>query len=533
MPILNALRPQHSQGTNLITKEKWLEKIANGEITDATTTMYQIIDDNEYATVDQIIDTLTKNVGAHLSNDNLLDNCNFKINQSGLSEYNKKGYTVDRWNLEIDNAKVVPITNGITLSTDGTDTTENLLAQYISNPKDYIGTTLTLTAKYSNYSAALGYFSAGIIARNAGYEIVEQAQAVFVNSDDSVSVTFTVPKQTSYLQVGVNKSTNNATASINLQWMKLEVGDKSTIYCAPNLAEELLVIQSKKNDGASKLLSNNTVPTIMNSQMVDNTNFIINPDFKINQNGKTVYDVETEAYTVDGWMKNRPATVTVTDTGLSISYTEGSTSFNSIYQMVENADWFREKTLTFSAKLNGRIFKCTGTFPAEFTDGEFIAISENVNTAHLQLRYQGGYLMCLIYGATTVEWAKLELGNEATAFVPPNPALELLKCQRYYHTGRFAFRMSDAYFSKDIVIPPMIRFPVAMRDIPTVTIYSTEGTIGTLSNWSDRSDSTEYTTCVARTLDNEGFNAIGTTSSNFTDTDTNWYIGYYTASARL
>ena len=32
----------------------------------------------------------------------------------------------------------------------------------------------------------------------------------------------------------------------------------------------------------------------------------------------------------------------------------------------------------------------------------------------------------------TAEWAKLELGSIATPFVPPDPATELTKCQRYY-----------------------------------------------------------------------------------------------------
>ena len=32
----------------------------------------------------------------------------------------------------------------------------------------------------------------------------------------------------------------------------------------------------------------------------------------------------------------------------------------------------------------------------------------------------------------TLRWAKLELGANATPYLPPDPAIELLKCQRYY-----------------------------------------------------------------------------------------------------
>ena len=35
-------------------------------------------------------------------------------------------------------------------------------------------------------------------------------------------------------------------------------------------------------------------------------------------------------------------------------------------------------------------------------------------------------------GSVKLDWAKLEIGANATPCLPPNPATELLKCQRYY-----------------------------------------------------------------------------------------------------
>ena len=61
---------------------------------------------------------------------------------------------------------------------------------------------------------------------------------------------------------------------------------------------------------------------------------------------------------------------------------------------------------------------------------------------------------------------KLELGSVATPFVPPDPASELLKCQRYYqlYDGRFA--SGFAYDSNTLIFS--MTYVTEMRTKPTV-----------------------------------------------------------------
>lgn len=72
-----------------------------------------------------------------------------------------------------------------------------------------------------------------------------------------------------------------------------------------------------------------------------------------------------------------------------------------------------------------------------------------------------------------INWIKLELGETATPFIPPDPALELLKCQRYYINtfsevnGYYTFALNQATQG---TIPVNVRFPVKMRSIPSIII---------------------------------------------------------------
>ena len=198
------------------------------------------------------------------------------------------------------------------------------------------------------------------------------------------------------------------------------------------------------------------------------------------------------------------------------------------------------KTVTLSANVNGQIASMTYELPEDLT---------SYDSPQLQIPDTNAYLDIYSYpdsdnisvrifaqGMDTVisvEWIKLELGAVATAYEEPDPATELMRCQRYYCKGRFAFKMSDVYYSKDFAIIPMVRFPTDMRITPTVVIHSDAGTLNTLSVWADRSDSTTYTTCVARTLNSEGFNALGAIAGNFSEADPTYLLGYFTASAEI
>ena len=77
-----------------------------------------------------------------------------------------------------------------------------------------------------------------------------------------------------------------------------------------------------------------------------------------------------------------------------------------------------------------------------------------------------------------IKWIKLELGSVATPFVPPDPASELLKCQRYYYEMSQSYELPNcgpygttSYRRGNII------FHTTMRSIPTITFDSNDSSV--------------------------------------------------------
>ena len=173
-----------------------------------------------------------------------------------------------------------------------------------------------------------------------------------------------------------------------------------------------------------------------NAVNYSNPNLLINPDFRINQRGESVYTAA--GYTVDRWQVARDAssttgdfTITCSENGLTINnQTNGPIA---LAQKVEKFSALFGKEVTLSASVNGNIVSMSGTIQnASGTvfqvtgDFGFISVYVKANTR----------LSVNVYinsGVTAVlDWIKLEIGGKATMFVAPDPATELAKCQRYY-----------------------------------------------------------------------------------------------------
>ena len=170
-----------------------------------------------------------------------------------------------------------------------------------------------------------------------------------------------------------------------------------------------------------------------------NPNLLINPDFAINQRGQSTYTgISAYTYTVDRWCIwkyncDNYGTVTVNDDGsLAVDGTLGADDA-ILTQTMEYGAALVGKTVTLSlevSEINGRIsiqqhknvqstlnISAPGVHKITFdwdTSSNRIVIN-NTNCTHY-----------------TVKWIKLELGGAATPFAPPDPAAELLRCQRYF-----------------------------------------------------------------------------------------------------
>lgn len=163
---------------------------------------------------------------------------------------------------------------------------------------------------------------------------------------------------------------------------------------------------------------------------VSNPNLLINPDFSINQRGISGTFSDTGKYFVDRW-RLVSGTVTVNSDG----------------------------TLT----LNGSICQ-----PLENAVGSNVTASVSAGTAV----YDDTAKTFTITGnGDVISWAKLEIGCAATAFIPPDPATELMKCRRYYRT---LDRGTTAYSYDAASVVFVLPFDTPMRNVmPSMTILNT------------------------------------------------------------
>ena len=193
-----------------------------------------------------------------------------------------------------------------------------------------------------------------------------------------------------------------------------------------------------------------------------NPNLLINPDFKINQRGKTEYT--SNGYTVDRWKINL-GTVKPSSSGITITLNNKG----QFIQLFENA---LNGTYTASIKITSITGDCVlfvGSHSLQLNKAGVFTFTENGSVNGLSL-YKSTAGTCTI----NVEYIKLEQGSVATPFVAPNPAEELLKCERFfiknpeiffipYAGSRTSFGGSGQYYQNISGL-----FPVKMRVKPTI-----------------------------------------------------------------
>lgn len=201
----------------------------------------------------------------------------------------------------------------------------------------------------------------------------------------------------------------------------------------------------------------------------------------INQRGKTEY---TEVgYTVDRWTIPITGTsVSLTDNGLKIKRTANNGDSCFIWELLENT--YAGNTVTYSINVSEM-----GTASASISiwvNGAMIAytIFEDIGThsltalipvtaTNVAIRIDGVRSVDTTVGAyTTVAWAKLELGSVATPFTPPDPATELVKCQRYFVSLDSYKRYCLEYYTEN-QLNFFVPLNTAMRTTPTISYNDT------------------------------------------------------------
>lgn len=165
--------------------------------------------------------------------DNILINPDGTINQRRQSSYAVAGnYTVDRWQNGAPNTIITPNNpTGIHL-TSSYSGVGILLIQSVENYSKYQGKTLTATIKFHNYVNG---------GNNLYFNIADGVNSTtgvpIVSDSGIVSFTLKISDFASYLRIWVSKVGTTA-MSIDIDWMKLELGEVFTGYAPPDNALE-------------------------------------------------------------------------------------------------------------------------------------------------------------------------------------------------------------------------------------------------------------------------------------------------------
>ena len=230
--------------------------------------------------------------------------------------------------------------------------------------------------------------------------------------------------------------------------------------------------------GKADIEHTHTTSNITDYKEPCNPNLLINPDFLVNQRGQNEY---SSGYTVDGWyIEGNKCSVRPSVDGILItSAINVDSNSHAFWQKIENPLAPGKYTLSLN------VLEVSGVWSARIrtvnASGDYVdsyytsAFREGVNKVSVDLS-EGEYISAVSVGfnkgteagnSLKLTWVKLEAGSAATPFVPPDPATELAKCQRYLFVlpQWSRWRMCE-YTSKFLRFE--IPTPIKMRIKPTL-----------------------------------------------------------------
>lgn len=204
-----------------------------------------------------------------ISSPNLLINSDFRnpVNQRVQTTYSDNSkYTVDRWLLvnwsDVSNSSVGDvkvIENGISLSNFDS---QLYLVQAMENDlaKKLRGRTITLSAKVKASNITKGSFFIQVNSHEVANKIdlsknLSSSKQVLNYKDMDkegnilIAIPYVVPEEAETIQVefgchtGIGEGMPNSDCLINVEWIKLEIGDKATPFIPRSYGEERAICQ--------------------------------------------------------------------------------------------------------------------------------------------------------------------------------------------------------------------------------------------------------------------------------------------------
>ncbi len=406
-------------------------------------------------------------IGAVVPGKNLLINSDFRrpVNRNGKTEYlSEWTYSIDQWLLP----------GGSTLSIhDGyislTFSADQILEDFL--PGQYTASVLT---------------TAGLLTATVAVFNSDLTEETYINLP-SIGFFVFVPNSGWRIRIQPESGYRNLIAAI------VEKGDHQTHF-RQNADGEWEVIDPPDYD-LQYLLCSQYSPTTgewvglqhSNTQMLDNA-YWANKDAIIKQLGQEEYT--SFGYTIDRWHIDKNLKINIYDGYIKCSrINESNNDFTGFLQRIED-DISGEKTLSIMMSGEGSVkIGEWGKAISEFTLNESFEVYSI--TTKVSLADVGVFLTGAV--SANIKAAKLEPGpvqtlahKEGDTWVlndpPPNKALELLKCQRYYLSSYINNPPGTPQtFENELVLIAIkndrfnvngIEFPVRMRITPNVTFYA-------------------------------------------------------------
>ena len=205
-----------------------------------------------------------------------------------------------------------------------------------------------------------------------------------------------------------------------------------------------------------------------------NPNLLINPDFKINQRGETSYTSEVahtikNVYSVDRWyLYGHSLTV---NSDQSVTITPTTYSGGALIQQLETPIEGNITVQVYVVGVSGTATVSVGPSDGSSTT-EIGTLKNGLNT----FTFSRGIKRLVIRvnsGTLTLKYAKVEQGTVATSFVAPNPADELIKCQRFYFKRYYYYAFYSGTANFTYIFSDTIP---GMRIKPTVNFANTSNT---------------------------------------------------------
>lgn len=202
-----------------------------------------------------------------------------------------------------------------------------------------------------------------------------------------------------------------------------------------------------------------------------NPNLLTNPDFKINQRGKSTYSSTGAGGTVDRWVGTNVKTVVNSDGTVTVSSLSGV----GYYTQHEESISYGKHTYSIYVQA------ITGTVKALYkskdsNDIGLGTLKQGLNTFTSSDDGFKSFFLSIAGGSSvTLKYAKVEQGTVATSYIAPNPIEEYPKCQRYFQYIPKLYCVPLVYMRNLIGVSEKFfqatsgNLPTEMRTTPTLT----------------------------------------------------------------